>query len=407
MIEAENNNTRTILESLEIREIGSNTRFWMVRTKKGYFFDEFIDQKFIALGWNIISSSTDMGKQSIDSLKEVIAHEYGDSRPMGSINKCKSFIYEIKKGDYIVIPNNGSTEIAFVKAGEYYEDNDRSVENELEVIAKIDNSEYEISQVKCPYRKRRHIEILNIVDVNTLGYGLRRAISSYHGISCFDKYATDILNGIYDCFAYLDNIYFSVNINKQGDLKPREISRLLYALTEFFCGLVDEDSISTTINLNSPGSVRIKLKNGFKYITKFKVQLICMFLAVTGGNAFGVELPGLAGAIKDYRTLGIEVEQKEVDLEIQKIELESKKVTLENQKIENARMILDVYKQAEEQGIDANELLKQLEMIEELDKSLQFETKEKSGSSESDEIVTLQCEEMMIDKPENSIEDNK
>lgn len=379
------------IESFAIRNIDKNIRFWMVRTKKGYFYDEFINNRFIALGWNIITESTDLSEHGIELLKALITVEYGDSRPMGSINKCKSFIHEMQKGDYVIIPNSGSNEIAVAIVGEYFEDSNCNEENELEVIAKIENHEYEISQVKCPYKKRRYIEILNIVDVNTLSYNLRKAISSYHGISNFDAYAVDILNGVYDCYAYLNDMYLSINITKHGELKPREISRLLYALTEFFCVLVDEDSISTTINLNSPGAVRMKLKEGFKKIKKAKVSFVCMFLAVTGGSGFGFELPGLAGVIKEYRTMDIEIEQEKVNLETQKLELETKQEMLKEQKLENTRTMLEVLKEAEEQDIDIEELLKQLGLLQELDESLQFKTKENNCTEE--EITTINVSE--------------
>lgn len=368
-----------LLSSYRIRNIQEDTRFWMIRTKKGFFYDEFINEHFVALGWNVITSLTDMGEQSIGNLKQIISREYGESRPMGAINKCKSFIFDIQEGDYIVIPSSGSTKIAFAKAGAYYEDSDCNVDDEKEIIAKIDNSEYEISKVKCPYKKRRHIEILNIVNSNDLGYGLRRAISSYHGISNFDEYATDILNGIYDCYAYLNDVHFSINITKNGELKPREISRLLYALTEFFCGLVDEDSLSTTINLNSPGSVRIKLKEGFEKLKEQKVVFVCIFLAITGGSGFGFELPGISGVIREFRTMDIQIEQEQV-------ELEKKREELEAQKLANTQSLLEIMRNAEDQGIDVEELMRQLGILQELDTSLQFETKEQNETKALENI---------------------
>lgn len=376
------NNFWENIKSFEIRCINDNARFWMIRTKKGYFYDEFVRERFIALGWNIITSSTDVNAQSIDALKEEIFNEYRDSRPMGPINKCKSFIYGIQEGDYVIIPNRGSTEIVIAKAGKYFEKAEYNVEHEKEVIAKIENGEYVISQVKCPYKKRRHIQILNIVDVNTLGYGVRRAISSYHGISNLDLYAIDILNGIYDCYAYLGDVHLSINITKRSELRPREISKLMYSLTEFFCGLVDEELISTTINLNSPGAIRIKLREGFEKIKKCKIPFVCMFLAVTGGSAFGVELPGMAGAIKAYRTMDIEIEKEKISLEIQKVEQEAKQEELESKKLENIKKYMEVRKQAEAQGVDVDEIMKQLGMLQELNESLEFKTKEKDELGE-------------------------
>ncbi len=380
----DNNDCLEYINSFKIRVIKDEVRFWMVRTKKGYFYDEFISNRFIALGWNVITKSTDMGAQSLDALKKEISNVYGDAKPAGSINKCKNFIYDIQEGDYVIIPNKGSTGIAIAKAGEYFEEIEYDVEQEKIVIAKIENREYEISQVRCPYKKRRHIKILNVVDINTLGYGVRRAITSYHGISNFDAYAIDILNGIYDCYSYLGNVYLSINIAKQGKLRPREISKLMYSLTEFFCCLVDEESISTTINLNSPGAIRIKLEEGFEKIKQFKIPLVCMFLAVTGGSAFGVELPGMAGAIKAYRTMDVEIEKEKINLEIQKIDKEAKQEELENKKLENIQKYLELKKQASEQGLNMNEIMKQLEMLQELDTSLEFKTKETEAVRESD-----------------------
>ena len=43
--------------NFEIKEIDSETRFWMIRTKKGYFYDEFIANRFVAVAWNIITKA--------------------------------------------------------------------------------------------------------------------------------------------------------------------------------------------------------------------------------------------------------------------------------------------------------------------------------------------------------------
>ena len=51
----------TIL-NYEIRAIDSETRFWMIRTKKGYFYNEFISNDFVALAWNTITSATDFSE---------------------------------------------------------------------------------------------------------------------------------------------------------------------------------------------------------------------------------------------------------------------------------------------------------------------------------------------------------
>lgn len=352
--------------NFSIKEIPEKTRFWMVRTKKGYFYDEFIRHKFVALGWNIITKDTDFSNQSIDTLKEQIKNLYGDDRPMGSINKCKRFIDEVQEGDYLLIPNNGSSNIAIAMAGEYYEDKEKSYELEKLAIGKIENHECQITEISCPYRKRRKITIIKIIETNIASYNLRKAISTYHGISDFVLYAEDILNCIYDCYSYRGNVLFAVNITKPDPIRPREISQLMYGLTEFFCNIVEEEILSTTINLNSPGSVRIKLKNGAKRLTKIKMPLVFAFIAVTGGSAFGFELPGVIGTIKDARTLAIEVEKAE-------IELERDKVALDKEKLENAKTYIELMDSMENQGIDKEKIAAQLNLLYDLSGTLQFE----------------------------------
>ena len=352
-----------------IRNIDENKKFWMVRTKKGFFFEEFIADKFVALGWNTITKETDFGKSQEENLKDSIKNWYGDSRPAGAINKCKSFIFDIQVGDYILIPSSGSEKIAIAIAGEYYEDEGKSVRDELTVIPKIDNDEKEIMQVKCPYKKRRHIEILKIVSPKVMSYNLRQAISNYHGLSNLDKYGEDILNCLYDCYIYRDNLNIAVNVKQANPLKPRQISKLLYSFTEFVCSLSNADDISTTINLNSPGSVRMKLKNAVLAIDKAKWPLIFLFVIITGGKINDTESYGIIGVIRSIKTLDISVEKEKVELEKEKEEVKS-------QQIENMAKALELYKSAEEEGVDMEYVLQQLETLNSLREDLQFESED-------------------------------
>lgn len=361
-----------------IRNISDNKRFWMIRTKKGFFFDEFIDNNYVALGWNTITQENDFGKSQEEVLKESIKNWYGDSRPAGAINKCKSFIYDIHVGDYILIPNSGSEKIAIARAGEYYEDEKKGVKDELDVIPRIDNDEKEIIKVKCPYRKRRHIEVLKIISPALMSYNLRQAISNYHGLSNLDKYGEYILNCLYDCYIYKDNLNIAINVKQKNPLKPRQISKLLYSFTEFVCSISDVDNISTTINLNSPGSVRMKLKNAVLNITKAKWPLIFIFIAITGGKVKDAELPGIIGTIREAKMLNITVEKE-------KIELEKEKEEVKTQQIENMAKVLELYKAAEEEGVDIEYILQQLETLNSLNEDLQFQSEDIGDADETNE----------------------
>lgn len=43
-----------IEQMLNIPTISDTTNFWMVRTKRGFFFDEFLKEEYIAIGWNLV-----------------------------------------------------------------------------------------------------------------------------------------------------------------------------------------------------------------------------------------------------------------------------------------------------------------------------------------------------------------
>ena len=47
---------------LDIPSIKNDTNFWMVRAKRGFFFDEFIRNEFIAIGWNSVTKASLIGR---------------------------------------------------------------------------------------------------------------------------------------------------------------------------------------------------------------------------------------------------------------------------------------------------------------------------------------------------------
>lgn len=60
------------IENFSVPIIPPTTHFWMIRTKKGYFYNEFLSKRFVALAWNNISQETDFSESNKDSLKDDI-----------------------------------------------------------------------------------------------------------------------------------------------------------------------------------------------------------------------------------------------------------------------------------------------------------------------------------------------
>ena len=202
-----------------------------------------------------------------------------------------------------------------------------------------------------------------------MSYNLRQAISNYHGLSNLNDYDRDILNCLYDCYAYKGDLNIAINVRQVNPLKPRQISKLMYSFTEFVCSISNADDISTTINLNSPGSVRMKLKNVVSTLDKAKLPLIFLMITITGGKVKDVELPGIIGTIREAKTLDLTIEKE-------KIELEKEKEEVNTQKLENMMKALELYETAKEGGVDIEYALQQLETLGSLSEDLQFESED-------------------------------
>lgn len=362
------------LLNFSIEEIPEATRFWMIRTKKGYFYNEFISQKFVALGWNEIL--IDNYNADEEALKEHIKNVYGDKRPGLAVNKCKNFISQIKEGDILVIPNEGSRRITFAKAGAYYEENKCTTEAEIDVIYKIDNRELLIDDIECPYKKRRIIEILRTVENIGINYHLVSAISSYHGLCNFDEYATLILDCIYDIYSFRNDISMSFNVTKKDAIKPREITNLMYGLTEYLCAIVDEDCLETTINLNSPGKVKIALKKIANVLDARCWCFLGILVVITGGSVKDAELPGVVKVIQDFRTMNVYIRQQEANLEAQLLDNELKSIEVNGQKLDNALKMLEIIEKTEENHIDIDALLAKCDILLETKEVLELKSNE-------------------------------
>lgn len=217
-----------LLDKFEVPIIPQNTHFWMIRTKKGYFYNEFLSKRFVALAWNNITHKTDFSESNRDSLKDDVLMTFKEiHRPSTVINKCYSFINEIQTNDILVIPSVKSSYITFALAGEYYEDDSKTLELEQNVIYRIDNHDVDINDVSCPYKKRRRITLLRTVKNEELNYSLCRAISNYHGLSNLDSYSKQILNALYNYYMFGNDMSFVLNVQKQTPIGPRSINNVL------------------------------------------------------------------------------------------------------------------------------------------------------------------------------------
>lgn len=325
-------NESLILDTLlhfDVPVISDETRFWMIRTQKGYFYNEFLAKSFVALAWNNIDRTTDFSDESRERLKDDIMINFSEiNRPSTVVNKCIHFISDIKVGDILVIPSRGSQYITFASAGEYFEDTTKTVELEKTVIERIQNNDVDINDVSCPYKKRRHITLLRTIKSENINYALYRAISNYHGISNFDSYAIQILNHLYNCYSFKNDIVLVYNIRKNAPIKPRELSSLIYCNTECLSHLIPEENIATQLSLHSPGDNIYILKNAYEFVRDNWNYFFGLLVVIGGGSVLTFKVPGLVDIIKNILNAPSEIKEKRCNAELKELEVLNKRVEL-------------------------------------------------------------------------------
>ena len=336
-----------------IPQISETTNFWMIRSKKGVFYSEYISQSFIAIGWNALLDSTLSSGHDDDYYKGILRdNSYPDKQPGTALNKCRRFIYELKEGDIAMIV--GRDEITFAKIGEYYEESDPSLTTlrELEVSAQIDSGTY--LGFSCPYIKRRKISIIATVGLDSAPPMVYKClVSNRHSLSALNDYADSILSCCYDLVYYYNRLIIKYHVRQPRDINPLDFSLFTYLVTS----LITEDRkiISGKYNLNSEGDIVLFLLNqgndALEFIKEHLMSIIVIYFTLFGGKVGGVEFPSAIGAIKsivgslyfhkETKRLKIaeadntEVIVKKTTAETEKIRAETEKIRAETEEIQN------------------------------------------------------------------------
>lgn len=327
-----------LLSCISIPEINENCRFWMLRTKEGFFYDEFVSQRFIAIGWNIITKDILTEKKEED-LKLLIEHNYPQNKkvPGNALNKCKRFIHELQVNDIILII--GNYEISFAKIGEYFEDENPSwtATKELEIHKQIETRTLPEGVPFCPYKKRRKIEIIRTISISSITPILYKVLAANrHSLSEIKEYKDAVLESCYDIFKYKGKLSLVLHIDKKTPINSRDFSEFFNIISR----LLPYETYAKA-SVHSPGEV---IFNIYKWIQEESSTLILIFIILGGGSIGSIEMPSLMNTVfkvmnykRDSKSKDLANDEKEVEIQIKKIEKERLQTALEKDKIENQK----------------------------------------------------------------------
>lgn len=355
----------------DIKTIEENKNFWLVRTKKGFFYDEYVDNQYIALGWNTLEKEKINSIESDDDLKllkEEIEMRYDTKQGTTIINKCKRFINEMQEGDIVMLPSHHNNSLAFAIVGDYYEEEECTYAKEIEVNKLIDDGIDYGTKVECPYKKRRKIEIIKTINGERLNPNLYKVLASYHGISTINKYANFILSSIYNFYIWHGKLNFVINIEEKNGINAKYFSELIYYMSDILTMDSDDIKVYTQANVNSPGDVIASLTtqagNFAQYLCNNWLGILVLWGAISGIKIGPIELKSIPelvlkvhAHIRENKGISLDNSIKEIDLENKKLDLEERKIQRLNEakgKIEEAASNLKVNKQAGSNIIKVN-----------------------------------------------------
>lgn len=358
-------------------QIPTNCSFWMLRTKSGAYYGEYVRERYIAIGWNVLLQKNILQDDN-EKLRKAIEANYIDKQPGSAVNKCTSFVQTMKSGDIVMIL--GEKQVAFGVVGEYFEETEISecVRKEKEADAQIEAGLHREESIQCPYVKRRKIQLIKEVDEKRLTPTLARSLLNHHSLSNADEYAIPILNTCFDLYAYLDETRVVFRVNTQHKIKGRDFAAFTYFLNEFFCAISSEDDVSITTNLNSPGDYVVAIQHGIEFVQSNLPAFIFIFTILFGGSfeghGFKLDIPSVRGFAKWMCERSYTAQEKE-------LKLAQKREEIDSIKFDNELKLIQIQREKNQLAFDKMPTDQDFQKLQQASQALEIQNPEPNAIS--------------------------
>ncbi|MEO3403243.1 hypothetical protein AAFN85_05040 [Mucilaginibacter sp. CAU 1740] len=240
-----------------VNNLQADKQYWFVRTDSGLYFDTFVENNFIGIGWNQITLE-DIRKLSPDQMKDKIAKTEGLditlSKSKGTVsgiyNKIQRF-NNLKEGDIIIVPSRSSSRYAFgvIEDSKIYNDLDQTH--------------------NCPYHKRKKVKWLTVKHVSSLDpifYQIKVSRHAISNIKRFENYIDNVTNHLYIKEGYG---HYVLDIKTTDDINVKSLLALIQSIQKLAEDINREfqlneniDNSSIKLNLQSPGKIEFKVQTG-------------------------------------------------------------------------------------------------------------------------------------------------
>jgi restriction system protein len=282
-----------------IPHIPADQKYWFIRTNKGDYYEDFVNEGFIGVGWNKIGLN-DLNKNI--PLSDIVKSNYPDQKQNLVANQIIAMAKTMKKGDIVLIPSEKSRYIHFgiVADDEAYEEN---IPIELEEID--DHPELEFNyEGACPYRKRRKVNWIEVRRRDHLDPQLFKLIYSQRTISdATENYAEFIDRALYDFYIKGDKCHLVLHVTKEGNIKGRHLVPFMADILNIAeTNSKDDEDVDLKVSVQSPGTIEL-----IGWIPEIIVASM-VIVGVLGGRAkfigFEIDTPGIIGRVLEFMGKG-------------------------------------------------------------------------------------------------------
>ncbi|WP_195970402.1 hypothetical protein [Clostridium thermobutyricum] len=292
-----------IIRKLGVEVISNDRNYWLIRSQKGKYFEDFKEEGFVGIEWDKVSN-LDIINNEHEVIKREVERQYPKlERPGYVASQILRFYKDIKIGDIVLVPSENSKWIAF---GEVEGDMYLYEEEEEGFLLDFDNEEEEV------LKKRRNVKWIKTIKRSEMDPYLRSIIYSHSAIVDLEKYSFFIDRTLSQFYVKNNEAFFTYKINKKENIPYLDMleflnnnKNLIDFLNKKLNLEINNEDIILKINVQSKGPVQ--LKGAFIKVLIAGLVISAIFgskFDIEGfGVKFSIDTPGLPGLIKQVESL--------------------------------------------------------------------------------------------------------
>lgn len=256
-----------------ILKFSNNINFWLVRANGGKYYDDFINNEYIGIKYNLlaISALKSLEKDSMVSqqrVKDMMFDKYKELKKANSSkylnHKSKTqltlhakqtydFTFKMKIGDVILTPAKRSYKFAL---GVIISDPfDARKDSLLELEQEFEKGN--ITYIPSGYSKRRKVLWLHTIERKDIPKELIWIINAHQALTELDlKDKSKLFNLIVPCYYYNEKYYLRLYTSKGNDFSLENWSTLISTIKSNSIERVD-----LRADINSPGWFTFLIKS--------------------------------------------------------------------------------------------------------------------------------------------------